>query len=911
MRASRLFLAATLLSLPSMDAAAQAPVAEATFDVDGDGAADRILVEPPGVVHVALARGRALRERFDAPPGPLAAAEVSADAGPALSGRRVVVVTARFTAAAGPAGATPGATPGATIDAAPLPVPGGPGRERAVALVLAWQNGALARLWQGPVGRHGDGEHSVHVALTPLGLLRYQARPEVQRCDGQPMYLHPHAWDFRSASFRPVYNAPRLPENAPVLAATPEPPPGASAAVASSFRTRAASTQAGAADAGDLVPPRELDDGNPGTVWRESLGGNGRGEIVTLSTSLPGAEVAAVRIVPGDAASPERFRRGNRLRRVGLLVGAERAFWIDFAADPAAGKLPPGTPYWAILPGPVAAQCVTLVLDSVYPGTAAGSPRAGDTAMAELAVLTTLDLTPGGAEAALVERVRAGGEAGRSAARLLAQRGAPAVAAVRKALDAGALTDEQRLRLRRVLVEIRDPATAAELVEGMAQADASEAERRDFRRALVRLGAEAVPALATLLADQQAALPAREAAAAALGDIPDPAARAALIAAAGQGPRALRRTVVLGLGHRDPGSPGAAVAGVQDVIDSLLGAVLQAGRESETGRESDLWRALGLLARRTDAAAPVRARAVAAMTTRLDTAAGYELIARLVAAAGPLADAAQLDALAAALGRLPAREPETLALHRIAAAALADNPATAARARLIELLGAADPGVRRAAADALGRRRDADAGTDQALIARLRDDTWPRIRHLAAAALGTRCGAAAAPAQALVAAVTADADADVRRGALTALVTCRAAGVGALLLETAASREQPVPVRQRAITLVAVLGDRGLAPGLVKLFETLRERAWSDAKSLRLAAAAAVTLGRLGDPAAIPPLMAAARDPAFPELQAAAITGLGEMCPRQALPIFEQARTSPERAVSIAARSAGQRCSRR
>jgi HEAT repeat protein len=892
MRASRLFLATTLLVLPCMEAAAQEPVAEATFDVDGDGAVDRIRIEPPGVVHVALARGRALRERFEAPPGTLATAQVSADAGPALGGRRVVVVTAVFMAAGQPASA-----------AAPLPVPGGPGRERAEALVLAWHDGGLARLWQGPVGRRGDGEHSVHVALTPLGLLRYQARPEVQRCDGQPMYLQPQAWDFRSASFRPVYNAPRLPASAPVLAATPEPPPGASAALASSFRTRAASTQAGAGDAGDLVPPRELDDGNPGTVWRESLGGNGRGEIITLGTSLPRAEVAAVRIVPGDAASPERFRRGNRLRRVGLLVGAERAFWIDFAADPAAGKLPAGTSYWAMLPEPVAAQCVTLVLDGVYPGTAAGSPHAGDTAIAELAVLTTLDLAPGGAEAALIERVRAGGEAGRSAARLLAQRGAPAVAAVRQALEASALTDEQRLRLRRVLAEIRDPATAAELVEGMAQPGASDAERRDFLRALVSLGAEAVPALAALLADQQAAQPARTAAAAALGEIPGPAAPAALITAAGQGPRPLRRAVVLALAHRDPGR-----TDVTDSLDLLLGAALQAGRESESGRESDLWRALGLLARGADAAA--RERAVVAMTARLDTAAGYELVARLVAAAAPLAAPAQLDALAAALGRLPAREPETLVLYRLAAAALADNPAAAARARLVDLLGAADPGVRRAAADALGRRRDADAGTDQALITRLRDDAWPRIRHLAAAALATRCGTAAAPAQALAAAVTADADVEVRRGALTALVSCRAAGVGALLLQTASSREQPVPVRQRAITLVAVLGDRALAPGLVKLFETLRERAWSDAKALRLAAAAAVTLGRLGDPAAIPPLLAAARDPAFPELQAAAITGLGEMCPRQALPIFEQARASAERAVSIAARSASRRCSR-
>jgi HEAT repeat protein len=299
------------------------------------------------------------------------------------------------------------------------------------------------------------------------------------------------------------------------------------------------------------------------------------------------------------------------------------------------------------------------------------------------------------------------------------------------------------------------------------------------------------------------------------------------------------------------------------------------------------------------------------MTARLASASGYELVGRLLGAAGPLADPALLDALAAALARLPAIEPESKALHRIAAVALADSPLPAARGLLVELLAAADPGVRRAAADALGRRDDADAASDQALITRLREDTWPRIRHLAAAALATRCGAAEAPAQALTAAITSDASVDVRRGALTALVTCRASGVGALLLQTADSAKQPTPVRQRAITLVAVLGDRGLAPALIDLFGKLRGRAWSDAESLRLAAAAAVTLGRLGDPAAVPPLLAAARDPAFPELQAAAITGLAEMCPRQALSVFEQAQGSVQRGVSIAARSASRRCARR
>lgn len=915
MRASRLILTAALLAMPRLVAAqagqaAQTLVTETSFDVDGDGAADRIRVEKPGVVHVIPARGRALRERIDAPPGTLRQAVISTGAGAAYGDRRVVVVTATFATGPGPAGEAaapaPAGDPADPADAsppanAPLPVPGARQGERSVALVLAWQGSALTRLWQGPVGWRGDGEHSVHVAATPLGLLRYQARPEVARCDGQPMYLYPEAWDFRGSGFRPVYNTPRLPANAPVLTVTPEPPPGAGDVVVSSFRTRAVSAQAGAASAGDLVPPRELDDRDPGTVWRESLGGNGQGEIITLGTTLPQAMVAAVRIVPGDAASPERFRRANRLRRAGLLVGRERAFWIDFPSDPARGQKPVDTAWWAILPAPVPAQCVTLVLDSVYPGTAATSPRTGDTVIAELAVLTTLDLAPEGAEAALIDRVRAGGQAGRSAARLLAQRGPAAVAAVRRALENDKLSDAERLRLRQVLAEIGDPATAVELAEGMADERASAAERGDFLRALVRLGSDAVPALASVLVDEKAALPARASAATALGEIAVPAAQGALIAAAGLGPQTLRRAVALALGHRDPGE-----------LDALLAAAAQAEgapERPERGREADLWRAAGLLARR--AGAEPRARATAAMTARLASASGYELLGRLLGAAGPLADPALFDALAAALARLPAAEPESKALLRIAAVALADSALPAARGLLVELLGAADPGVRRAAADALGRRDDADAASDQALITRLREDTWPRIRHLAAAALATRCGAAEAPAQALTAAITADASVDVRRGALTALVTCRAPGVGALLLRTADSAEQPTLVRQRAITLVAVLGDRSLAAALIKLFGSLRGRAWSDAEALRLAAAAAVTLGRLGDPAAVQPLLTAARDPAFPELQAAAITGLAEMCPRQALPVFEQARDSVQRAVSIAARSASRRCARR
>lgn len=934
MRASRRSLSlilASALAIPGASAAQEpatpatpaTPAAELAFDVNGDGAPDRVRVEPPGAVHVTLSNGRELRVHLDAPPGTLRAARLAADAGPAYGGRRVIIATGIF-AIESPAqpGARADGEPGAGIPAQPGPGPEmrGSRHERRLALVLTWRESALVPLWQGPVGPRGrDGDHEVRVETSPLGLLRYQFRPDVQRCDGQPAYLSPEVWDFRSGRFRPVYNLPRIPDGAPVLTARRQAPAGVDGPVTSSFRTRAASTQAGAADAGDLAPPRELDDGDPATAWRERLGGDGRGEFITLTTTLPGAQVAAVRLIPGDASSPDMFRRSNRLRRAGLLVG-DRAFWIEIPGDPAGDpSASPALPYWVLLPEPVPARCVTLVLDTVYPGASARSPRTGDTALSELAVLTTLDLDPAGAEVALVARVRAGGEDGRAGARLLAERGPRATAAVLQALEAG-VPPVERLRLRRVLARIGDPAGAAELVEGVAAETTPAADRDDFAAALVRMGDDAVTPLAGLLADEQAASPARRAAARALGTIPGASAREALVAAAGHGPRPVRRAVALALAGRDPGD-----------LDPLLDATALAEREGNPGREADLWRALGLMIRhageapagdtsgreasegpgRADrAAAPARARAIAALAARLDTAGGYELSYRLLDAAGPLPDGPVLGALAAALARLPGGAPETHALRRVAAAALARNPAPGARDLLVDMADAADPGVRRAAADALASRADADATTDQVLIDRLAQEDWPRIRGLVAVALGRRCGTAEAPAAALAAAVDRDADTEVRRSALSALVACRAPGTGPRLLQVAADAAQPPRVRQRAITLVAVLGDRGLAPELIELFGALRRGAWSDAEALRLAAAAAVTLGRLGDPAAVEPLMAAARDPAFAELQAAAITGLGEMCPPRAVPLFERARRSGQRAVSIAARRAHERCAR-
>ncbi len=88
-----------------------------------------------------------------------------------------------------------------------------------------------------------------------------------------------------------------------------------------------------------------------------------------------------------------------------------------------------------------------------------------------------------------------------------------------------------------------------------------------------------------------------------------------------------------------------------------------------------------------------------------------------------------------------------------------------------------------------------------------------------------------------------------------------------------------------------------------------RERAFSDADAIEVAAALAYALGGLGDPAGGPALMAAADESsAFPEIQAAAATGLGALCPPGAGALLRKLAGTAQHQVSTAARAAARRC---
>jgi HEAT repeat protein len=848
----------TLVLVMAPVAAAAAPLATADADLDGDGNPDALRLED-GTLTATLGAGGRVIER--ALPG--AADAIGADI---ASQNDLVVVTVRE--------------------------PGGAMRAHALRLDRrAWKP-----VWSGPVGPVGpDGEYQVHVIPTARGeLLELQSRPGYTRCGVAPSYLFPRKWD--GARFRPVINPVAVPDYAPVLTATTEPPAAVAAdAVAVVFRAAAASHQLGARNAGELVPPREIDDGDPATAWREGMGGIGHGEFVTARTRFDDAKVVALRLVPGDAASEEAFRRHNRLRRIGLEVG-QRSFWVEWPEDPARR---PTAAWWVALPEPVPADCVSVIIDEVYRG-AAGA----DTAIAELAIFTELDLTRGGIDAVLAARVAAGEAGWQSAARTLEQRGTAGARALAAEAEKPDQPGPALVRLRRTLAALADPVAIPALVAGLASDPIAE-DRAAYAAALGRMGAGAVPALTELMASDERPTAARVAAADALAMIDTEAADAALWDGLGAGPRPLRAHLARTLAGR--AQPAAVIAAID--------AARQAGN---LAREADLWRLAGILA-----AGAHRDLLAPAIAERLAGAGDYELRYRLLEAAAPLAAEPTLVAVGAALsgtgtGNGGARADDSgartgdggaraEALRRVAAAGLARNPDPRARALLLELAADRDPGLRLAVTRGLGSRRDADAASDVALIARLDDDPWPMIRRTAAGVLAPRC-TAEPPADALRRSIAGDDSVQVRLAALAALWSCRGAELGPYLLDLVADTGQKSDVRSRAAALAGQAADPELVPRLIDLLGKTRGESLASEDARRVAQAVAGALGATGDPRAVEPLLSAARDSAFPGIQTAAVRALARTCAREALPLFRQLSTSEQPALRRAASDALRSC---
>jgi hypothetical protein len=687
-----------------------------------------------------------------------------------------------------------------------------------------------------------------------------------------------------------------------VIAAT-RTAPGSAPVTSVVYRAAAVSTESGAGDASALTAPRVLDDGDASTVWSEDRGGDGGGEFVTFRARKKGATLAALRIVPGDARSVKQWTAANRVARF-AIVTAKEAFWVELPDAAPASDAAAANPWWVVLDKPVAADCVSVVWSSFHAGKGA-KKKSGTSVVADLVALSESDVAPGGGDAALIDDVVAGGMVGDSAAKQLARRGATAARAIEARLSGGVASDARR-RLWGVLAKIADPASAAELGRGLAAAGLSEEEVAELARGLAGLGEAGQDQLAAAVADATLADATRVAAADALGDD----RRDALVAALGPGSRALRKTIATRL----------AGAGVT----WLLAAIEQAKADGVAEREADLWRAVGLAA----ASEADRSAAIDALAARGAEVTDYERRYRIIAALAGLDDARAVKAVGTILGTL-GDDADAAGLRQVAAGGLEHVAAAEAAQVLADLATDGDPGVRLASLKALAARGDLVGGgamdsaghgqdaVDRVLIDALAGDRWPEVRTTAAAALALACPRPG-PTAALETAASDDASDDVRIASLSALVTCDAPGIGDRLLGIARDGKSPLPLRERAVSLLGTLGDPGNAAVLVDALSRWRSAAFSEQAGLVLAQSAAAVLGQLGAVADKPTLatildalIATAQDPAFPEIQAAGAAGLGALgaaCNADAASLLKQLSRSDQAAVSIAAKRALATC---
>ncbi len=749
-------------------------------------------------------------------------------------------------------------------------------------------------LWSGRAGpRDTDAETSVAVAVTEDEVLEYQTAAGVIRCDGVPARLFPRAYDFDSGRFRPVLSPVPEPgiETLPARRGDPAMPAGRPVG---GFHWTSASTTRGAGnDARGLAAPVELDDGNPATAWAEGLGGDGRGEFLTARSSAAGYAVRGLRIIPGDASSPEAFRAKNRVRRFQVAFGParEQRFDVDIGADPAAEPTRFREPYWIPLPKPMPAACVTVVIEQVFAGTEAAPPKTfGTTAISELALFTDVD----GPQAAdrLVADLAKAPDCG---ARLPLVVGLGDAAVLPTAQAVLAARGSGRECLVEALATLEPAPKNPIVLEALTAAlsGASEKEERLVTAALVRAPSPPISAIAELMESPKAAVEDRTRAARVLGTLDDERAAAALLGAAGQGPSPLRTAVVDALGHSPKVRP-----------EMVLAPLKETGNEGSP-RQADLLRAVPAVVKRHPERIP---EAVAAIRAGLAPERSFEVRARAIMALGALGPAGAPGALAAV--RAQSNDPvlRYLATRELAGFGAETGPAagTDVGAALRVALADQDPRVRETAALALGRRRDAAAAS--LLMSGAKGEPWPFVRRAELEALGELCTPGSG--DLLIRAVERDVD-EVRRAAMVSLARCKDPRARGILSKTLARRNESATLRELAAALIGESGDRSAAPALAEALKHLVVESEGDLALEGVAATALRALARLGGPEALNAALALAADTRHP-FRGGAIEALGTLCdPGRGQAALQSFVTGPDPALAVAAQNAQRRCARK
>ena len=316
--------------LAASSSQAASPPVSVSVDLDGDGRTETLSLDEAGTLAIAAGTGAGSR-----------LALLLGERVPRLSDGRLTIEKLRG---------------GETLVVAT----GLRGKGQRVALWARWRAGKLEPVYSGPIGPVGsDGEYSVVVEVSDGELFRYQTAPSVERCDGERRLFLERFFPDGDGKWQPAPD--RLlakPEKVAPLSTSPTGPSEFVNQPIGMYRIWAVSRQAGIERADLLSPPREVDDGQPQTVWRGPH--DATGTFFTWRAESAGRSLRAVRIVPAPSA------QGIMPAQLVLTLSSKQSFRI-----PTAGV---AKPVWIVLPQPVPTDCVSLTIEQ--PGTKAGQHSA-------------------------------------------------------------------------------------------------------------------------------------------------------------------------------------------------------------------------------------------------------------------------------------------------------------------------------------------------------------------------------------------------------------------------------------------------------------------------------------------------------------------------------------------------------
>jgi HEAT repeat protein len=552
-----------------------------------------------------------------------------------------------------------------------------------------------------------------------------------------------------------------------------------------------------------LGAPQALTDGDVETTWSENVGGDGKGEFVTLHAppELPisGLELSIrpkLKELPEGAAPQTLFIAGPRdVIEVTLPEDAWKS---------------PGARFRVHLDPPLQSSCLALVLDTAF-----AQSKTAQVSVAELSVLSELSASQ---LPELVASLAGGGQRAEASKSLLVAGGEPAFAAIAQAfssLDEGG---------KRVALDILDRApceqSAATYVAALS--GKIEAQVRHAQSRLSRCGAAGGEALAQALAK------------------------------ADKSDKRLMPLLVSQLTVTDPARAVRAFLPLMDEKTTLRRRLLRTALAQSARSEAagpavraaladagtppvallDLLRALGEQAPRFQPEAGVAfgrlSQSSAAFRTR------YLLLGPTAAlsASSPEAEHAFRKSLAS--------DPDPHV--RAAALALVRTPKPFQR-ELLQGLEDRDVRVREASVQALSSPDAAFAG--QALGVRLLDDQWPLVRAAAADALAHHPASAALD-EPLTKALS-DESALVRARSIRALGERRVTAAASRIRDRLVDAEEWPEVRAEAARSLGALCDTQSAAELLAFATKLADPMASPDAQL-VATASVMALGRLAQP---------------------------------------------------------------